>query len=59
MPFVRGSAPQALLAVEAGRPDDAACDSIRALVDALDKHIPEPARDLASPFLMPIKGVVG
>src|SRR4051812_36630086 len=53
VPFVRGSALQALLAVEAGRPDDTACDSIVALVDALDRHIPEPARDLASPFLMP------
>jgi elongation factor Tu len=31
--------------------------AIRALVDALDAHIPDPARDEASPFLMPIEDV--
>ena len=58
VPFVRGSALQALLAVEAGRVADPACDCIRALVDALDRHIPDPVRDFAAPFLMPIEGVV-
>jgi elongation factor Tu len=58
VPIVRGSALRALEAAEAGRPRDPACACIRALVDALDRHIPEPARDLTSPFLMPIEGVM-
>jgi elongation factor Tu len=58
VPFVRGSALQALRAVEAGKPADPACDCIRALVDALDRTIPAPVRDLASPFLMPIEDVL-
>src|SRR5262249_25141506 len=45
VPFVRGSALQALLAIEAGRANDPACDCIRALVDALDRNIPDPVRD--------------
>jgi elongation factor Tu len=57
VPVVRGSALRALLAAEAGRTNDPACDCIRALVAALDRHIPDPARDFASPFLMPIEGV--
>jgi elongation factor Tu len=58
VPFVRGSALQALRAVEAGQPEDPACDCIRALVDALDRAIVEPRRDFASPFLMPIEDVL-
>jgi elongation factor Tu len=56
-PVIKGSALKAIEAVDAGRPNDPATDCIRALVDALDRHIPDPVRDLASPFLMPIEGV--
>jgi elongation factor Tu len=58
VPFVRGSALQALLAAEAGRSEDPACDCIRALVTALDERVPDPARDFESPFLMPIEDVL-
>jgi len=58
VPVVRGSALQALLAVDAGRAGDPACACIVALVDALDRHIPDPERDFTSPFLMPIEDVV-
>jgi elongation factor Tu len=55
--FVRGSALQALRACEAGRFDDPAVQCIRELVDALDRCIPVPERDLEGPFLMPIESV--
>src|SRR5262249_3577778 len=54
---VRGSALGALTAMREGRTDDPRTACIRELVDALDRHIPEPARDLAAPFLMPIEDV--
>ena len=56
-PVVRGSALRALAAIEAGAADhpDVAC--VKALVEALDRHIVEPERDYASPFLMPIEDV--
>src|SRR5262249_50386194 len=57
-PVVRGSALQALQAAESGLPLDERTACIRALVETMDRHIPDPARDLASPFLMPIEGVV-
>jgi elongation factor Tu len=56
-PVVTGSALRALEALDAGRPDDPATACIRALVDALDRHIPDPARDFEGSFLMPIEGV--
>ena len=49
VPVVRGSALQAL----EGKGDE----SILELFDALDRHVPEPARDLDAPFLLPIEGV--
>ncbi|MGZ3440023.1 MAG: elongation factor Tu [Polyangia bacterium] len=58
VPVVRGSALKALLAVEAGNADDPACACIVQLVDALDRHIPDPKRDFESPFLMPIEDVL-
>jgi elongation factor Tu len=58
VPFVRGSALQALLAIEAGKASDPACDCIRQLVDALDRNVPDPVRDYDSPFLMPIEDVM-
>jgi elongation factor Tu len=57
-PIVRGSALKALLAVEAGNADDPACECIVQLVDALDWFIPDPERDFAAPFLMPIEDVL-
>jgi elongation factor Tu len=48
-PFIRGSA---LMALEKDE-----TDPIKALVAAMDSHIPVPERDLDSPFQMPIEGV--
>ena len=54
-PIVKGSA---LKAVEAeGNPDDPACQCIIELMDAVDGFVPEPARDVDQPFLMPIEDV--
>jgi elongation factor Tu len=55
--FVRGSALRALEAMNEGRFDAPEVAPIRALVDALDAHVPEPVRDLEAPFFMPIEGV--
>ena len=56
-PFVFGSALRALEAVGRGDLDDPAVLCIVELVEALDRSIPDPERDFASPFLMPIEGV--
>jgi elongation factor Tu len=56
-PIVRGSALQALQAAQAGDFENSACDAIRELIDTLDTYIPDPVRDLDSPFLMPVEGV--
>ena len=56
--IVRGSALKALEAVQAGKAlgdDDYA--SIKELMDAVDADIPEPERDTAKPFLMPVEDV--
>ena len=55
--FIRGAARPALEAIEAGNLNDPACDCIRKLVDVLDNAIPDPTRDLDSPFMMPIEDV--
>jgi elongation factor Tu len=53
VPFVKGSALKAL-----ENPDDeAATKCIWELMDAIDTYIPEPVRDVAKPFLMPIEDV--
>jgi elongation factor Tu len=54
IPIVRGSA---LPATKATSPDDAACECITKLMEALDSYIPEPQRALDKPFLMPIEDV--
>ena len=51
IPIIRGSALKAL----AG--DEKAVESIKKLVEALDKNIPEPKREMAKPFLMPVEDV--
>lgn len=56
-PFVFGSALGALEAVARGDLGDPSVQAIVDLVAALDAHIPDPVRDVDSPFLMPIEGV--
>jgi elongation factor Tu len=56
-PFVKGSALRAIEAIDAGKRDDANVEAIRALVRALDTHVPDPARDYDAPFLMPVQDV--
>ena len=53
VPFIRGNARGAL--DNPADPTFNAC--IGKLLDALDRHIPEPKRDIDRPFLMPIEGV--
>jgi elongation factor Tu len=53
VPFVRGNARAAL--DNPADPKASAC--IGQLLDALDRHIPEPKRAIDRPFLMPIEGV--
>jgi elongation factor Tu len=56
--IVRGSALKALEAVQAGKGlDDADFACIKELMDAVDADIPEPERDTAKPFLMPVEDV--
>ena len=52
-PIIRGSA----LAAAEGTNDELGKNAILALMDAVDKEIPEPIRDLDKPFLMPIEDV--
>jgi elongation factor Tu len=54
VPMVRGSALKAGL-VDSPDSEDAKC--IEELMDALDKYVPEPERDIDKPFLMPIEDV--
>jgi len=53
-PIIRGSA---LKALNAKSKDDAEAKPILDLLQALDDFIPEPVRDTARPFLMPIEDV--
>ncbi len=50
-PIIRGSALKALNGEADG------VESIKKLMDALDTYIPEPARELDKPFLMPVEDV--
>ncbi|ELU13652.1 hypothetical protein CAPTEDRAFT_150625 [Capitella teleta] len=52
-PIITGSALSAL----EGKDDKIGKDSIMALLDAVDEHIPQPARDLDKAFCMPIEAV--
>ena len=52
-PFVRGNARAAL--ERPGDPEASRC--IAELLEALDRHIPDPVRAIDRPFLMPIEGV--
>jgi elongation factor Tu len=53
VPVIRGSALKALN----GDAGDLGEPSINRLVDALDNYIPEPAREIDKPFIMPVEGV--
>ncbi len=53
-PIIKGSAVKAL---EAKSDDDEAIKPILELVRALDEYIPEPAREIDKPFLMPVEDV--
>lgn len=55
--FVQGSALKALEAAREGRFDDPWVAAIDTLVEALDTRIPDPERDLAGSFLMPVEDV--
>ncbi len=57
VPFVLGSALQALRAAEAGELEGSAVAPIIELVECLDSTIVAPERDFLSPFLMPIEDV--
>ncbi len=57
VPFVLGSALKALEAVDLHGPDAPACAPIRQLVEVMDRHFPDPPRDVQSAFMMPIEGV--
>jgi elongation factor Tu len=54
LPVVRGAA---LAGLQATSVDDAGCNSITELMEALDSYIAEPERDVDLPFLMPIEDV--
>ena len=53
-PIIRGSA---LKALEAKSVDDEAVKPILELVKQLDEYIPEPAREIDKPFLMPVEDI--
>ncbi|MEO0883267.1 MAG: elongation factor Tu [Pseudomonadota bacterium] len=56
-PFIFGSALQALNAVVDGSTDGEDVQCIVELIEAMDRHFPDPVRDYSGPFLMPIEGV--
>ncbi len=53
IPVIRGSALKAL----EGDKGELGYQAIEKLLNALDEYIPQPARDLDKPFLMPVEGV--
>ncbi len=53
IPVIRGSA----LAALEGRDDNIGKDSVVALIEAVDQAIPQPARPVDKPFLMPVEDV--
>ena len=56
IPIIRGSALKAL-EHGCGNRECPDCKSIYELMDAIDSYIPEPVRDIAKPFLMPVEDV--
>jgi elongation factor Tu len=56
LPIVKGSALKAL-ECGCGKEECNNCKPILELMDAVDKFIPEPVRDIEKPFLMPVEDV--
>ena len=56
-PVIKGSALKALEAAQAGNVDGDECKPIFELMDAVDTWIPDPAREVDKPFLMPVEDV--
>jgi elongation factor Tu len=56
IPIIRGSALKAM-ETESPSPDDPNCAPIYALMEAVDSYIPQPAREVDKPFLMPVEDV--
>ena len=54
IPFIRGSA---LAALESSDPGSEQASCIIKLMEALDSYVPEPAREVDKPFLMPVEDV--
>jgi len=54
VPLIRGSA---VAAMRAESINDPACKAIIELLDAMDKYIPIPVREVDKPFLMPVEDV--
>jgi len=59
IPVIRGSALKALETVQSGGDVEKSdsCKAIFELMDAIDKYIPTPQRDIEKPFLMPVEDV--
>ena len=55
VPVIRGSATKALEGT--GKPDDPAAKPILELMEAVDKYIPMPTREIDKPFLMPVEDI--
>src|SRR6188474_3462585 len=55
VPVVRGSATKALEG--SGKPDDPSSKPILDLMEAVDKYVPLPQREIDKPFLMPIEDI--
>jgi elongation factor Tu len=55
VPVIRGSATKALEGT--GKPDDPGAKPILALMEAVDKYIPLPTREIDKPFLMPVEDI--
>jgi len=56
IPIIKGSALKAL-ECGCGKAECNNCKAILELMDAVDKFIPEPVRDIEKPFLMPVEDV--
>ena len=56
-PIIKGSALKALEAAQGGNVDGDECKPIFELMDAVDTWIPDPAREVDKPFLMPVEDV--
>jgi elongation factor Tu len=55
VPVIRGSATKALEGT--GKPDDPGAKPILDLMEAVDKYIPLPTREIDKPFLMPVEDI--